>query len=184
MNTNLFHGQLVRLAAPNLDRDAEAFARWSLDSEYMRLLDSLPARPESARQFTHNLGEWLAELHSFLFVIRALADDRLLGFVEIEGVRWAHGDGWVGIGLGEREYWGQGYGTEALRLLLRFSFTELNLRRVSLDVFEYNPRALRAYEKAGFVVEGRARQYLHRDGRRWDLIYMGILREEWEQGES
>jgi len=47
--------------------------------------------------------------------------------------------------------------------------------------FEYNLRALRSYEKAGFVVEGRERQVLHRDGRRWDMIYMGILRKEWEQ---
>jgi RimJ/RimL family protein N-acetyltransferase len=55
----------------------------------------------------------------------------------------------------------------------------LNLYRVSLDVFAYNLRAIRCYEKAGFVVEGRARQFLNRDGRRWDLIYMGILGEEW-----
>jgi len=52
---------------------------------------------------------------------------------------------------------------------------------VSLDVFEYNPRAIRSYEKAGFVVEGRQRQVLNRDGRRWDDVYMGILRQEWER---
>ena len=65
-------------------------------------------------------------------------------------------------------------------VLLRYAFAELNLRRVSLSVFEYNPRAMRSYEKAGFVVEGRRRQALNRDGRRWDVIHMGILREEWE----
>lgn len=54
-------------------------------------------------------------------------------------------------------------------------------RMVSVKKFKYNPRAIRSYEKAGFVVEGRARQFLNRDGRRWDLIYMGILREEWEK---
>jgi len=57
---------------------------------------------------------------------------------------------------------------------------ELNLHRVSLDVFEYNPRAIRSYEKVGFKHEGRVRQALNRDGRRWDILYMGILREEWE----
>ena len=56
---------------------------------------------------------------------------------------------------------------------------EMNLRRVSLNVFEYNPRGIRSYEKAGFRHEGRQRQYLNRDGRRWDIVYMGILREEW-----
>jgi RimJ/RimL family protein N-acetyltransferase len=177
MNPSLFHGQLVRLAAPNLDTDVETFSRWTRDSEYLRLQDSAPARPESARQFTQNLTEWLAS-HDFLFAVRALADDRLLGFIELEGLRWAHGDAWVGIGLGEREVWGRGYGTDAMRVMLRFAFTELNLRRVSLTVYEYNPRAIRSYEKAGFVVEGRVRQCLNRDGRRWDMLYMGILKEE------
>ena len=51
-----------------------------------------------------------------------------------------------------------------------------------LNVFEYNPRAIRSYEKCGFVLEGRRRQALNRDGRRWDLIHMGILREEWLGG--
>ncbi len=64
---------------------------------------------------------------------------------------------------------------------LRFAFTELNLRRVTLDVFEYNPRAMRSYEKAGFVVEGRMRGMLKREGKRWDLVFMGILRDEWER---
>jgi len=178
MNTALFRGELVRLSAPDPEADAEAFARWSNDSEYMRLLDSLPARPESARQFTQNLTKWLAS-HDCLFAVRALADDRLLGFVELDGLRWVHGDAWVGIGLGEREYWGKGYGTDAMRVILRYAFTELNLYRVSLDVFEYNTRAIRAYEKAGFTVEGRMREALHRNGRLWDLIYMGVLRDGW-----
>jgi RimJ/RimL family protein N-acetyltransferase len=177
MNALLLRGELVRLAALNLEADAEGFARWSRDSEYLRLLDSMPARPESNRQFTQNLTEWLAS-HDFLFAVRALADDRLLGFMELEGLRWAHGDAWVGIGLGEREYWGRGYGTDAMRVMLRFAFTELNLRRVSLTVYEYNRRAIRSYEKAGFVVEGRVRQCLNRDGQWWDMLCMGILKEE------
>jgi RimJ/RimL family protein N-acetyltransferase len=90
-----------------------------------------------------------------------------------------NGDAFVGIGIGDRELWGKGYGTEAMKLMLRFAFQELNLRRVSLNTFEYNPRAVHSYEKAGFVHEGCERDWLHREGRRWDLIYMGILREEW-----
>jgi len=68
-----------------------------------------------------------------------------------------------------------------MRVMLRYAFAELNLHRVSLNVFEYNPRAIRSYEICGFVREGRCRQALHRDGRRWDLIYMGIMREEWRE---
>ena len=85
----------------------------------------------------------------------------------------------VGLGIGETEYWGRGYGTDAMNVLLRYAFTEINLRRVTLTVFEYNPRAIRSYEKAGFCHEGRLRKVLNKEGRRWDVLYMGILREEW-----
>jgi RimJ/RimL family protein N-acetyltransferase len=183
MNNHLFHGQLVRLTAADSEADAEAMARWSRDSEYLRLLDSDPAMPESAKQRKASIVEWMEHErpNSFGFMIRTLADDRLIGFVGLGGIDGPNGDGFVGIGIGEPEYRGNGYGTDAMRVILRFAFAELNLHRVSLDVFEYNLRAIRSYEKAGFVVEGRERQVLHRDGRRWDVIYMGILRKEWEQ---
>jgi RimJ/RimL family protein N-acetyltransferase len=84
------------------------------------------------------------------------------------------------MGIGEPEARGQGFGSEVLQLLLRYAFTEFNLHRVSLNAFEYNPRAIHLYEKTGFTVEGRTREFLNRDGRRWDMIFMGILQEEWQ----
>jgi RimJ/RimL family protein N-acetyltransferase len=66
-----------------------------------------------------------------------------------------------------------------MQLILGYAFMELNLHRVSLDVFGYNLRAIRSYEKVGFKLEGRKREMLLREGKRWDLIYMGILRAEW-----
>ncbi len=87
----------------------------------------------------------------------------------------------MGISIGEKEYWGKGYGTDAMRVVLRYAFTELNLHRVSLTVFEYNPRAIRSYEKAGFTLEGREREAVFRSGKRTDMIYMGVLREDWER---
>ena len=66
-----------------------------------------------------------------------------------------------------------------MNIVLRFAFTEINLRRVTLTVFEYNPRAIRSYEKTGFKHEGRLRGALLRDEKRWDVLYMGIRREDW-----
>ena len=182
MNT-LLQGELVRLVAANAEKDAELLAGWSRDSEYARQLDSDPAHPQSVRRAKEDIQKWMENESpdNFGFMVRTLADDRLIGFVGLDGIRWTHGDTFVGIGIGDPEYRGNGYGTDAMRVILRYAFTELNLHRVSLDVFEYNPRAIRSYEKAGFVVEGRQRQALNRDGRRWDVIYMGILREEWER---
>jgi RimJ/RimL family protein N-acetyltransferase len=90
-----------------------------------------------------------------------------------------HDDSMVANDLGDRKYWGNRYGTDAMRVMLAYVFRELNLLRVVWIDFEYNPRAIQPYEKAGFVHEGRVRGFLHRDSRRWDLIYMGILRQEW-----
>jgi RimJ/RimL family protein N-acetyltransferase len=118
---------------------------------------------------------------SFFFAIHTLESDLLIGFVSLFWIDWNHGNTWVGIGLGEREYWGQGFGTDAMQAILRYAFTELNFHRVTLGVFEYNPRAIRSYEKAGFIHEGRVRKELLKEGQRWDVLEMGILREEWQK---
>jgi RimJ/RimL family protein N-acetyltransferase len=74
---------------------------------------------------------------------------------------------------------GRGLGTEATRLLLGYAFEHLPLHRIELEVYAFNPRARRAYEKAGFVVEGRRRDALLYDGERVDAIVMSVLRPEW-----
>jgi len=178
MNTLNFKGQLVRLAVTDLETDTRLMIQWSKDSEFDRLLDTEPAYLRTHKQDKEWLQDHLKEMCTFM--IHTLADDRTIGFIDLSGFNWAAGDASVGIGLGERVYWGQGYGTDAMRIILRYAFEELNLRRVSLTVFEYNPRGIRSYEKAGFKIEGRARQAVNRAGQRWDIIFMGILRSEWE----
>ncbi|GAB4417789.1 MAG: GNAT family protein [Anaerolineales bacterium] len=177
----LFKGKLIQLRAVDPETISKATAQWGRNSEYMRMLDSDPPRLYSARASK----EWIKkELEkngkdSFFFAIHALEDDRLLGHVGLDITTWNNRDAFAGIGIGEREFWGKGYGTEAMQLLLRYAFIELNLNRVTLNVFEYNQRAVRAYKKAGFRIEGRQRQAMIREGRRWDVLYMGILRNEW-----
>ncbi len=180
---DLLHGRLVRLAAANSEADAELFARWTRDSEYQRQLDSEVACPQSGKHAKEIIQKWMENERpdNAGFMIRTLADDRPIGSIGLDEIRWTHGDSFLGIGVGDPEYRGKGYGTDALLVILRYAFTELNLHRISLDVFEYNLRAIRSYEKTGFVVEGRERQFLNREGRRWDLVYMGILRQEWER---
>lgn len=181
MNADLFTGTLVRLDRLGPKPAAEAYHRWMQDSEMLRLMDSGIAQMYSQSQHEKWQEKQLdPPTENYFFHIIRLSDDRLIGDVGLDGIKWAHGESFVGIGLGERELWGQGYGTDAMRLILRFAFQELNLRRVSLNVFEYNPRAIRSYEKTGFRPEGRVRGLLNRGGRRWDIIFMGILRSEWE----
>lgn len=187
-HNNILQGQLVRLAVEDPQVFGDAFSRWMHNSEFTRLLDSAPTLPRSPKK----VAEWLEKdaekdtPDTHLFMIRTLQDDRLVGFIELDEIQWHNGNCIVGIGLGEPQDWGRGYGTDAMQVILRYAFTEFNMRRVTLNVFEYNPRAIRSYEKAGFHHEGRARQFLNRDGRRWDLIFMGILRDEWlaQNGQS
>jgi RimJ/RimL family protein N-acetyltransferase len=177
---DLFKGHLVRLAGVDPEEVGKSFAQWNRDSEYMRLLDSDPPRLHSAKATKDWLEKHISEeKDTFWFTIRALEDDRLLGDADLEVINRGSREAFVGLGIGERDFWGKGYGTDAMRLLLRYAFLELGLRRVTLNVFEYNQRAIRSYEKAGFRLEGRQRQYIQREGHRWDLLYMGILREEW-----
>ena len=180
---NLFEGELVRLSAEDPEKILEYMSKWNRDSEYWRLAMDEPVMWWSRRENREYLEKMLMDEHpdEFFFMNRTLDDDRVIGDIGLDGVLWNHGDAWVGIGIGERAYWGKGYGTDAMRVLLRYAFTELNLHRVSLGVFEYNPRAIRSYEKAGFVLEGREREAVFRSGKRWDIIFMGILREDWER---
>ncbi len=178
---DIFSGKLVRLSAFDPEEMSKAFPNWYRNSEYLRLLNS-SARPLQSPKAELKWMEKEAEENSpasYYFSIRTLADDKLIGELGLDVINWSGRDAFVGLGIGETEYWSKGYGTDVMNVLLRFAFTEINLRRVTLTVFEYNPRAIRSYEKAGFRHEGRLRSLLHREGRRWDELFMGILREEW-----
>lgn len=87
----------------------------------------------------------------------------------------------LGIAIGDKEYWGRGYGREAVNLLLEYAFRYRNFHKVWLRVHGANERAQRAYKACGMVEEGRLRQHVFSNGAYDDLVYMGILREEWQK---
>jgi RimJ/RimL family protein N-acetyltransferase len=182
MPGDLFAGTLVRLTAPRPD-DKEVMARWSHDADYLRHLDDDPARPRPADYYTEDKEDKSRDWRKFEFRIRTLAEDKLIGFIELF-MQWNQQTAWLGIGIGEADYRGKGYGSDALRVVVSYAFRELGLYRVSLSVFSYNQRAIRAYEKVGFVHEGTLRSALYRDGQRFDMLLMGILRPEWEQQQA
>ncbi len=181
LKTSIFTGKLVRLTMEDSETMAAAMVRWQRDTEFWSSLSGDPAQAFSK----NGLKTWVEKMQErqggqdFRLMIRTLAEDRLIGDISLHVIQWAYADAWVGIGIGERDCWGKGYGTDAMRLMLDYAFDELNLHRVSLEVLENNARGIRSYEKAGFTVEGRQRQVLCRAGRRWDVITMGILRSEW-----
>ena len=175
----LLRGAHVRLTAV-APQDLPVIARWFEDAAFMRLFDAVPAAPRTVEQLT----DWLGEMHKakdgFLFGIRPEAGDEIIGYMELDGILWNQGAGWISIGIGEEARRGQGLGRESMELALAFAFDELNLHRVQLTVFDYNTAAIALYERLGFRREGAFREFLHRDGRRYDMLLYGILRPEWE----
>ena len=177
--SKLLSGERVRLTALTLD-DLPTIARWYEDAEFMRLYDAHPAQPKSRTE----LEQWLAERHKakdmVAFAVRPQGSDDLIGTIELDGILWVHGVCGFGIAIGDRAHWGQGYGYEAACLSLAFAFDELNLHRVTATVFSYNARSIALLEKLGFQREGVYREFLQRDGARYDMLLYGLLHWEWQ----
>jgi RimJ/RimL family protein N-acetyltransferase len=184
IQTQLFEGQDIRFGPIDHEKDPEIESKWTHDSEFMRLMDTIPARPMSSamikKQYEKLEKQIEEEKNIYHFMIRAKADDRLIGKAIIQWIEWTNGNGFIRIGIGAAEDRRKGYGTQALRMLLRFAFAELNLFRVSAIVPEYNEGGIALLQKFGFVQEVCRRKSLERDGRRWDLYVFGLLNEEWQ----
>jgi RimJ/RimL family protein N-acetyltransferase len=162
--------------------DAAAFVTWFNDQEVARfLLRHRAISLEEEEEFIRGLA---GNQNEVVLAIVERAGDRHIGGCGLHAVDQRNRHAAMGIVIGAKDCWGKGYGTEATRLLVGHCFATLNLERVWLEVYEYNPRAVRAYEKVGFRVEGRLRRHTFRDGRYWDTLVMGLLREEWQASEA
>lgn len=134
-----------------------------------------------------NEERWFLELpnrplHEQPLLIEALHADKWqpIGTCSYHGIHWQDRSAEVGIMIGAKEHWNQGYGTDTMRLLLKTGFETLNLHRMYLYVYERNVGAIRAYEKAGFVHEGRQREGRYNGGMYIDVLTMSVLRPEWD----
>ena len=156
-----------------------AFMRWYADPEVVPA-DPLPGRPDapgrrssaSSRPASSGPIRWRWRSTSG-------RSDRLLGTCAFSQLDGENGSALFHITIGEKDAWGQGFGTEATRLMLEHAFERLRLHRIGLSVFAFNERAIRSYRRAGFVIEGRAREAIRRDGRWWDEVEMSILDSDW-----
>lgn len=175
----MIYGEGLRLRAVERD-DIPTFVRWFNDPEVRRFL--LMFAPMSQAKEEQWFEGKLTSEHDYVFAIEVPVEDGWLhiGNLGLHEIDWVNRSCVFGIFLGERDYWGRGYGSEATRTAVRFAFHTLNLHRVELDVFDFNPRAIRAYEKVGFRREGVRREALYQDGVWHDELVMGILRSDFD----
>jgi RimJ/RimL family protein N-acetyltransferase len=155
-----------------------AFQRWYSDPDVVRLTryQDGPMRPEEIERFfaARALGT-----DSLAMAIHIRDGDRLIGTCALSQLDSDNGSALFHITIGEKAEWGRGYGTEATRLMIEHAFGGLGLHRIGLTVFSFNERAIRSYRSCGFVVEGRAREAIWREGQWWDEIAMSILDSDW-----
>ncbi len=177
----MFRGEKIQLAAVQREYLPQ-YVKWLNDWETARFLrPGIPA-PLNLEEETAWFENLAKSKDNVVFAILTLAEHKLIGNCGLHRIDLKNRSAVLGIFIGDKDYWGKGYGTDATRTLLRFAFEELALNRVELEVYDYNPRAMRAYEKAGFRREGTRRQALYREGAFHDIHLLAILREEWRGG--
>jgi RimJ/RimL family protein N-acetyltransferase len=170
-------GELVSLRAIE-PSDAEALWRWVRDPEVVRWMDE--GYPQSLTGFRKRLENDLPRngFGDLLFGVESLSDGTLIGAVRLRDAEPETGIAELDIYLGEKDYWGRGYGTDTMRTICRFGFGKMRLHKITLQVVTENHAAHHIYEKVGFVDEGRLRQVFRRDGQWYDMFIMGLLEGE------
>ena len=172
-------GERVRLRAAER-ADLSQFVLWLNDPEVRLGLEMfLPFSLAEEERWYERMLEAPAAEH--VLVIEANDDDvwKAIGTCGLHNIDWRSRSAEAGISIGDKTCWNRGYGTEVMRVLLRHGFDTLNLNRVYLKVYSNNVRAVRCYEKAGFVHEGRFRQAQYQNGEYFDVLVMSVLRSEW-----
>ena len=171
----MLEGKLVRLRAREPD-DVERAYTWINDRVVTQFLTARYPLSRADEQ------RWLEGTTSGFADGVHLAVDTLegvhIGNIDLTETRAEDRKAGLGVMIGEKKYWSNGYGTDAIVTLLRFAFEEMNLNRVWLTALEFNDRAIACYKKCGFQEEGRLRQELFSGGRYHDLVAMGVLRDE------
>ncbi|NPV91158.1 MAG: GNAT family N-acetyltransferase [Firmicutes bacterium] len=173
-------GKKVDLREYRLE-DLDAIREWVNDRETVRNLDDVFIYPHTLNMTEEYLNRILEDKleNERHFVIASHETDEYLGQVALMHVDWRSRIATLGIVIAQKENRDQGYGREAIELVLDFAFGQLNLHRVELCVREYNTRGCHLYLKCGFVEEGRKRKHYYIDGQYTDTILMGILKEEY-----
>ncbi len=169
-------GERIYLSPVNPE-DAERYTEWLNDLNVSIYLTSAPK--VYSLQKEKEILEHISK-EGYCFAIIDSEKDKLIGNIGLEDVNFIDRKAVMGIFIGDKEYWSKGYGTEAIDLLLDFSFNLLNLNSIMLIVHAFNKRAMRCYEKCGFKLIGKRREAHIIGTEKFDEYYMDILASEFK----
>ena len=177
---SIIYGDGIRLRAVERS-DIPSFIKWFNDPEVTHGLAAIfPMSEANEEIWFDNMLKRPIETQPLAIEIQIENEWKIIGNIAIFDFDKIAHSAEVGIVIGEKEFWGKGYGTKALKLILKHGFGTLNLNRISLQVYGLNDRAIRVYNKVGFVLEGTMRDAVYRQGKYYDVHIMSILRKEWK----
>ncbi|MCD2345474.1 GNAT family N-acetyltransferase [Clostridium guangxiense] len=175
----MYYGKKVCLRAYK-EEDIKLAAKYINDEEMMKYYEDEIPFPVTLWE-KEKLIKSKGGIGEYNFAIEDRETRKYIGECNIQKVNLITRTALVGIMIGDREYWGQGYGTDAMRVLLKFIFQNMNMHKVKLRVFSFNERAIKSYEKCGFKVEGILKDEIFKDGKYYDEVLMAVFEKEFNQ---
>lgn len=171
-------GIKVVLRPINIETDLDSIYRWINDPEVNMFLKAIgPLTLSQERGFLEGIDK---DPNNVLFAIETRKDRKFIGTMGFRINDRVSGVATTGSFIGEKDYWGKGYGTDAKMLVLHYAFHSLNLRRINSSTIAYNGRSARCLEKCGYKKEGLLREIFFRNGKYWDKFLFRIFRSEFE----
>lgn len=169
-------GKRVLLRPLKKETDIADCVRWMNNNEVRRFLTTYwPVSFQSEEEWF----DGMVKDKNNLVLAMETSDRKFIGIMGLHRINWRDRTATTGALIGEKEYWGKGYGTEAKMLLLDYAFDTLNLRKIGSMVIAYNKRSLAYSLHCGYKIEGVLKKQIFKEGRYWDEIMLGVFRRDW-----
>lgn len=169
-------GERIYLSPLNIN-DADIYAKWLNEKNISENLGI-----DDVVIDYDNISKWLNNIKSkYTFAIVLREDDKLIGCCGFEKIDLIHQNASLKIFIGDEENRGQGYGKEAIKLLIDYGFNNLNINNIMVTVFSFNNKALKLYKSLGFKMIGIRRKCYYFKGKYYDEIFMEILKDEYKE---
>ncbi len=156
---------------------------WLNDFKVTKYMESgiFPNTVERMQEYFKNVGR---SNNNVLLAIIDMKTDEHIGNIRLGPINWVHRTSFVGIMIGEKNFWGKGYGTESLKLVMEYAFNRLNLHKISSGINNSNKTSIRAFERAGFKIECRRKDELYVDDSYHDALIMGLTKEDFSRRQT
>ncbi|MBI5005348.1 MAG: GNAT family N-acetyltransferase [Candidatus Lloydbacteria bacterium] len=173
-------GEKVILRPLHKATDFKSCLHWINDSEVTQYLAAyMPISEQKEEEWFDRVSKSDDDIVFAIEIPDDLNGNILIGLIGLHHINWKDRTAITGAVIGEKEYWNQGYGTDAKMLLLEYAFNTLNLRKICSSVVEFNKRSLQYNLHCGYKLEGTKCKQIFKKGRHWNEFILGIFKSDW-----